>query len=105
MSTLNTLYTSDQIYKTDFNPKNYSLIIGLVKAVNETLQSLKYTCSLHFLVKSIKEDNQCMKIQSSAVMSVIGNKFGSTSACLCLPYFCTIIYSLCISYGSNSTRK
>ncbi|UDG81560.1 Fe(2+) transporter FeoB [Candidatus Profftia lariciata] len=101
ISTLNTLYTVEQINKIHFNPETYNLIKGLKEAVNQTWQNLYKIFHLTLFVNPIKNNPSEM---SSISISIMSNKFISMSAAYAYLIF-VLLYVPCISVMGAIARE
>ncbi|MGL5699232.1 MAG: Fe(2+) transporter permease subunit FeoB [Kluyvera sp.] len=103
VSTLNTLYTAENIQNEEFNPQEYHLGEELLEAADETWQSLKDTFSLSVLANPI-EASKGDGVMETGAMGVISSKFGSAAAAYSYLIF-VLLYVPCISVMGAIARE
>ena len=103
VSTLNTLYTADQLRSQPFDPSAYSLKNGLMEALNETWDGVKGTVSLSTLSNPIEASIGDGQMEKGA-MGTMANRFGSPWAAYSYLIF-VLLYVPCASVMGTIARE
>nr|WP_158366471.1 Fe(2+) transporter permease subunit FeoB [Candidatus Hamiltonella defensa] len=103
VSTLNTLYTAEQIHNEPFDPNDFHLLDELAGAIDETLEELRHSINSTVLSNPIKASQGDGEMTQGS-MGVMSQKFGSDIAAYSYLIF-VLLYVPCASVMGAIARE